>query len=584
MARFSRWHRLALCAVVAGALYIPALGAPALWEPDEGRYAEIAREMVQSGDYITPRNDWVRYFEKPPLMYWATAGAIELLGPSEFAARLPAALFSVAEVVVTCALAESMFGASAGLLAATALGLSPLVFGFARFLTLDPALAFFVTAALGAFYAAARSDDFGQDGGRRWLVASATMVAMGTLTKGPVALVICCAVALIYLLLEARLRELKRIPWMACALVYGLITLPWFVIVARRNPEFLGYFFVHEHLQRYLASTEHAWGPWLLIAVAAGGTWPWLYFAPPGVIELRRDTGERRSQNLSALRFLAVWFLFVLVFFSIPRSKLGSYVLPAIPPLSILAGCGLLRLGEPDSRRIGKLMGGFAMLNLIVAGACTGALVMAAQRLGRALVVDGMAAAASLAIGAIASFVIGARAGRFWAAAAIALGVAAAMGAAVRARDDAAPMVSYRNLARAIAPYLEPGCVLASYRHQIQSLPFYTGRREAMVNYLGELGAERESPDAAKSFLDQEALATLWGSSTCVVMVLNREDSVALIPALKPEPALIACEGKKIALFNRPAKGPAMDYDCRRQPGRQAGAAMAGLGLDQRHL
>src|SRR5271157_1657051 len=134
-----RWHRLALCAVVAGMLYIPRLGAPALWEPDEGRYAEIAREMVQSGDYVTPRNDWVRYFEKPPLMYWATAATIRILGPSEFAVRIPAALFSIAEVAATCALAETMFGVSTGLFAAVALALSPLVWGFARFLTLDPA-------------------------------------------------------------------------------------------------------------------------------------------------------------------------------------------------------------------------------------------------------------------------------------------------------------------------------------------------------------------------------------------------------------------------------------------------------------
>src|SRR5277367_1032979 len=103
--------RLTLYALLAALLYLPALGRPALWEPDEGRYAEIAREMVLAHDYVTPRDDWVRYFEKPPLVYWAEAISIKLLGLNEFAVRLPAALSSVAEVAVTAALGEAMLGA-----------------------------------------------------------------------------------------------------------------------------------------------------------------------------------------------------------------------------------------------------------------------------------------------------------------------------------------------------------------------------------------------------------------------------------------------------------------------------------------
>src|SRR5689334_9789776 len=125
--------RLLVCALFAAVLYLPALGRPALWEPDEGRYAEIAREMLLTHDFVTPRDNWVRYFEKPPLVYWAEALSIKLLGPSEFAVRLPAALTTVAEVTVTAALGEAMFGAAVGLAAAMVLALSPLVFGFARF-------------------------------------------------------------------------------------------------------------------------------------------------------------------------------------------------------------------------------------------------------------------------------------------------------------------------------------------------------------------------------------------------------------------------------------------------------------------
>ncbi|MFI5352720.1 MAG: phospholipid carrier-dependent glycosyltransferase [Candidatus Binatales bacterium] len=559
----ARWRRLAICGLIAGVLYLPALGSPALWEPDEGRYAEIAREMLRSADYITPRDDWVRYFEKPPLMYWATAASIRALGENEFALRLPPALFTVGEVVVTCAIADQMFGAGAGMLAALALALSPLVWGFAMFLTLDPALAFFVTAALGSFWAAAAIPGFRSRAARRWLMAAAAIIAMGTLTKGPVALVIFGSVALIYMLIEKRLRELAAIPWFECILVYAAIVVPWFAAVAALNPEFLGYFFLHEHLQRYLANTEHGWGPWFLFAVAAAGSWPWLYFVPLGIARFSGGRAARDARESSAIRFLSIWFLFVLIFFSIPRSKLGTYILPAMPPLAIVAGYGLSTLAELDRERLRRLLRWFAIVNVIVAAGCIVALAIARAALGGALVLDWILAAGCLGIGAVAAFAIGMRGSVRGAIAAIAIAVGFAAGAGMKARIDAQPLVSYRELASAIRPALESGCVLASYGHLEQSLPFYTHTREVMVDYLGELGAGRASPDGAKSFMDKADLPGVWSGSSCVVLVANRRDYDALAQMLKPAPAIIACEGKKVALYNRPAPGAAAQYDCR---------------------
>ena len=144
----------------------------------------------------------------------------------------------------------------------------------------------------------------------------------------------------------------------------------------------------------------------------------------------------------------------------------------------------------------------------------------------------------------------------------IAIAIAAAAVAAIKAQADAAPLVSYRRLARAITPALAPGCVLASYGHLEQSLPFYTHTREVMVDYLGELGAERASPDGAGSFMDKSQLQALWGSANCVVLVVNQHDYGALASTLKPRPIMIACEGKKLAVYNRPALGSASEFDC----------------------
>ncbi|HZO81252.1 MAG TPA: phospholipid carrier-dependent glycosyltransferase [Candidatus Binataceae bacterium] len=593
MAARRRLLRPLLYAIAAALLYLPALGRPALWEPDEGRYGEIAREMVLSGDWITPRDNWVRYFEKPPLVYWAEAIAIEALGPTELAVRLPAALATVAEVVITAALAEAMFGVAAGLGAAAALALSPLVFGFARFATLDPPLALFITAALGAFWAAARAPDFGSGAGRRWFLLAAICAAAGTLTKGPVALLLAGAVGFAWLVWERRVRQIPRMPWPSAIALYLAIVVPWFVLVAQRNPGFLHFFFVHEHLQRYLESSEHGWGPYFFVLVVAGGMWPWICFVPLGVRELMRagatadppaaDTvraeaaadGRLRpseataaldaAEARSAMRFLLLWFGVIFVFFSIPRAKLGAYILPALPPLAILGGYGLCRLPRIGVSALRSVLGSVALLSLILAMAAMVALLRFSLYLNLALVLDGCAAAAALTLGAMVCMADAWR-GRHLRGAlvALAVGVVVALGFLGKARIDAQPLGSYRRLAREMTSYLGTGCRLLSYRHFVQSLPFYTGRREALVAYRGELAPFGNSPDARESFVATDTdLAQLWRSNGCAVLVANRTDLTHLRTVLDPlTTTIIGCEGKKVALHNRAIPLPAQARGC----------------------
>ena len=567
--------RVALCVTIAGLLYLPRLGTAALWEPDEGRYAEIAREMLVSGDYVTPRDDWVRYFEKPPLVYWTTAAAIRLLGSNEGAVRALIALASIAQIAITEVLAESMFGAAGGIGAAICLALSPLFFGFSRFLTLDPMLAMFVTAALSSFYAATLKPTL--SAGRNWLYLAALFTALGILTKGPVALILSGATGLIYLLIEGRGRELVLIPWLGCALIVAAVDLPWFAAVSWRNPGFLSFFFIHEHLQRYAVSNEHEWGPYFFIVVLTVGMWPWICFAPIAIREMLRPapepaaghnprpafqmraedqaTGVRRDEVRRGLRFALIWFAVVFVFFSIPRSKLGSYILPGIPAAAILGGYGISRLSRIDPDRAWRILAAIAAIDIIVAAAA----IIAAPRIRElhtipALRLDLMVGVGAMALGAIAAFVLWrAAAGAIPALGLIALGMIVALGTTVKAREDAAALNSYRNLASAIARELRPGCVMASYRHHVQALPFYTGWREALVGYRGELAPWGWSPDAAPSFIaSDDALRARWNSGSCVILVINRGDFSRLGPTLNPPPRPIAAEGKKLAITNLP--------------------------------
>lgn len=421
-----------------------------------------------------------------------------------------------------------------------------------------------MTAALGAFYMAARSRDFAGRAGRRWFLTASAMLAFGTLAKGPVAPVLCGAIALIWMLLERRAREIARMPWLLAIAIYCAIAAPWFAVAAYRNPDFLRFFFVHEHVQRYLENTEHGWGPWFFIPIVVGGTWPWFFFLPLGLRELRpRESSEVRSHR-SEIRFLLIWFLVIFVFFSIPRAKLGSYILPAIPALSIMAGLGMSRLWSFDVRAARRILGGFSTLTLLGASAAAIAAVMPGRRIPPALVIDTYLVAGLLATIAIASFVLdrdGKRPGAF--VMTLALGMVLIMGIAARARKDGASLNSYRTLASEMSRHLRPGCIVGSYRHNVHSIPFYTGFREALVSYRGELAPFGDDPDAAASFINSDdELRRMWSSSECFVLVANRKDLSAL-ETLSPPPVIIGCEGKKFALFNGLNARPAVD--CRRE-------------------
>lgn len=611
----ARCLRLATMALLAAILYLPALGRPPLWEPDEGRYAEIPREMVVSGDYLTPRDNWVRYFEKPPLTYWLAAAAIRVIGPTELAIRLPAAGFSVGQVVLTAALGEAMFDPLTGLLAAGALASSPLFFAFARFATLDPTLSFFLLAALAAFFMASRAPDLGRGRGRRWIWLSAAMLALGTLAKGPIALALGGAIPLLYLIARRRMGEIRRLPWVGCAIIYAVIALPWFVMVAARNPGFLSFFLIHEHLDRYLFAREHAWGPYFPALVALVGSWPWIYFAPlawlaaraptktsppaappspadgviagasanPGDAAVRLpaashprkraglfrfpfpllDAGEGEggggceSLPREARAFLLIWSGLVIVLFSIPRAKLGSYVLPAMPALAILSGRGIVGFASIAAARMRRLMRPFALINLAAGAITLVTFALMAARIPPALAGDGRWLAMGLVLCGLLSWPWRTPS-RANVVVACVVGLSLGFTGAFKARADMDATQSCRLLARAINAQVPPGdCLLASDHNFLQALPFYTGRREALVTYRGELAPFSYSPDAAGSFIkDRAAMARLWATSACTVLVADRHLAPIYLRILKPPARIIARQGDSVVLYHGPAVMP----------------------------
>lgn len=340
-----------LAAALLARVALAFVGRP-LVDPSEGRYAEVSREMAESGDWCTPRLNYVKYLEKPPLFYWATAGVYSAVGASDRAARIVPALAGLGCIVSLVRFLASMSDPASGIRAGWILLASPLFFGLFDAVVLDGLFALFVCTSLWTYYKwHARR---GVDGPVPLFFYAA--LALGTLTKGPVSVVIVGGTVLAFHTWERSWVPFRSLLRPAGVALFLGICAPWFLLVSIRNPEFARFFFFHEHIDRFLTTSHHREGPfWMLPAVLAAGTFPWCLSWRKG------DVGDRRLD-----RFLACAALFPVLFFSLSQSKLATYVLPAIPPA---AAWFALRLRKPWQEKVPVLacawMGVAAMAALI---------------------------------------------------------------------------------------------------------------------------------------------------------------------------------------------------------------------------
>ncbi|PYS96572.1 MAG: hypothetical protein DMF50_04080 [Acidobacteria bacterium] len=335
---------LLLCAPIV--LY--RLGRPGLSDPDEGRNAEVAREMLATGDFVTPHIDGARYLDKPPAFFWVVAASYTLLGVDELAARLPSALFALAGIALTAWFARRHGGARAGMAAGAVLALSPLCMIFGRLVIFDMMLIFFMTAAAMAAFEAMEGD------GARARLAGAVFFSaagIGTITKGPVALLVPLLVAVAWSLVRRRPGLLRRLGFGTGLAIYAAIVLPWLALVAARNPGYLEYAILGENLGRIVSNRFQTARPWhFYLTVILPGLFPWIVFALVAWARqarrarregLRRSLGEVLNETVPVRRaalFAAVWFWVIYGFFSLVASKRPSYMLPCAAPIALATG------------------------------------------------------------------------------------------------------------------------------------------------------------------------------------------------------------------------------------------------------
>jgi len=480
-----------------------------LANPDEGRYSEISREMAASGDWVTPRLNGIKYFEKPPLQYWATAAAFKAFGESEVSARLYVGLAGLATLLLTGFAARRLRGPAASLAAMLVLLSSPYYMALAGIVTLDIGLTLWTSATFFALLLAEQADEGGQPRERRrWMLAAWAAMALAVLSKGLVGIVFAGAAVFFVMVLARSAAILKRMEWGWGLAIFLVIAAPWFVAVSAANPEFARFFFVHEHFERFLTQSHRrvqAW--WFFLPIMALGLLPWLLALPSAVaLSWRSEPGAR----FPALRTCLLWSAFIVAFFSASGSKLPAYVLPAFPPLALVLGAYLAVAPE---RRLAAFLALVIPVSLALAGygaylpdtagdAWTRTMYVAAQpwAVAAALIL----LAATLAAGAMLW-----RGRRWGALVAMAFATVLMLECVRNAYEHLSPRQSGYQVAQAMKPYLGPATRLYSVAHYDQTLPFYIGRTLTLVAYVDEFETGQKA-EPALCIPDLESFRAEW--------------------------------------------------------------------------
>jgi hypothetical protein len=521
--------------------------------------------MLERGDLITPTLNYVKYFEKPPLLYWINAASLKIFGQNEFAARFPSALCGLLTVLATYVIARQLYGRRAALISALILGTSAGFVIQSRIILTDMLLTFCLTAALGSFIVAA-----GREGRRSralpWYLFY-LFCALATLAKGLIGMVFPAGIVFFYLLLSRRwnlLREMRLIPGL---LLFLAVASPWFVAVSLRNPEFAHFFFIREHFQRFSSTVHGRYQPfWFFVPVLLGTMLPWSFFIPGALVRAWRD---RRHDEGQAGMYLLIWTAVIFLFFSKSSSKLVPYILPIFPSLAMLIGHRIDVVA--DGR--GREMKG-AALALGVTLVALGAAALAYARLPQAVSLligqfPGWAApltqfvrhapafsgAASLMLGGLFLFQgLGTlrAAGRNPVAMVAVLCIGSFLLEIVVSRTimpEITRTESPRELSLKAAALAGPDTRIVT-SGPMQAVSWYTGRRVLVTGDRDELDFGSRQGDQTAWFPDQQALLKLWGEGH-VLLFLKKGELEALQPLLQPAPVIKGEAGRRLLISNR---------------------------------
>ena len=505
-------------------VYLTGLSSVGIMDPEEGRHVSIATAMLRTGDFVVPQLQGFPYLEKPPLAYWLIAGAFRLFGRNEFAARLPAAVLGLAGIAAVFALARRVLGTRAGVLSALVLALATQWFAQARYMTTDMVLSGWITLALAAFYWAFHSRR------RAVYVLFFLSMAMATLAKGIIGVVLPCGVVALFIAWTRRFKLLLEMRPILGAALFLAVVLPWFGLAQGRIPDFLRYFVVDQHVARFLGNADEHPAPWwFFLPVIGFGFFPWVVHLPGAAARF----GRRNDLSV----FLWSWFAVIFVFFSAAQEKLMGYVLPAYPPLAILVGGYLAQLWDADravdtARRVCRA----ALVSAAVFLTLSPVFVFALRRFMRQ---DGRLSISEIGFwpwtlaGIFAAtgaaqllFALRRRAGLVLVASA--LGQALTFLVLVGGAAAADAWMGTRSTGTELARLAGPEDAIVLYRVPQPSVEYYVGRPPVLFGWTGEHAwGMKVRPDRSLATDDPAELKDLLASHRTVWVVTRAEDTSA---------------------------------------------------------
>lgn len=334
--------------------------------PDEGRYGEIGRWMLQSGDWLTPRLNGIPFFHKPPYLYWLEAVSIAIFGAQVWAVRLIPALHAGLMLLVMYMSVRRFATEAVARRAVWMLGSSLAFLLGGQYVNHDMLVAAWIGVAIWCFALAFMHGDKPQPNLARWGFVAC---ALGVLSKGLIGLALPGLVLLVWLLWTRQIKKVLYLPWLSGLALFAVIALPWFWLAGREFPGMLDYMFGDQQVRRFSASTFNNGQPWwfylpcLLILL-----FPWAFFAlNQALVQVRRSPGAGNSIANGWRALCWIWLLSIMGFFSIQNSKVIGYALPVMPPLALLAALGwddaMARLGLA-ARTQARVFAGLCVLSL----------------------------------------------------------------------------------------------------------------------------------------------------------------------------------------------------------------------------
>ncbi len=528
--------------------YLTLLGQRPLATPSEGRYAQIPTEMAQSGDWLTPRLNGVLYIEKPPMYYWLAASAITIFGNGEWQLRLVPALSALIICFAVFGVCSRIYNRRTGLYAALILGSSALFFGMSRALLTDMVFSMFVCLSLLLFMMLREYKNHAA----KFLMcyaAIATCVALAILSKGLIGIVIPGLVVLAWCLCSKEWHLVFNRYLPLALVLLSIIAVPWHWYMEKSYPGFLDFYFVHEHFTRYLTQEHNRFKPWwFFIPVVFFGLMPWFLYLPQAIWHQLKNI---KLQSPSPDLFLILWFLVPMVFLSLSNSKLVPYIIPLLPPLAILVARFLANPDTPIKPNwlYPVLMLGFSQVSVTVYTQPS-LLPKNLQPLYSDAQYSVLGLGILCAIAAIMTF-----ANRNVKPAFVPLMVVFSLGFNLLGDRIAGQfdVKTIKPLAIALKQQLLPDDRVASYGFYPQDLPYYIGRKIAIVNWQGELKYGINAEDQPNTMITEERFWRDWRQHKIQYLAIQKtafanltpKQQMKLTPILENMQIIIAKNGKR---------------------------------------